>query len=231
VIRNIFILSNHKNTLIKAKKGIIMLKYKVIIAGAKNVGKTSLILRFCENIFKEDMKATIGVAFKRKRVNITYKKKKITLELNIWDFGGEEKYRTLFPSYAHGASAALLLFDISNKNSLFDIENWVSIIDKNAKPNVIKLLIATKIDLKHEIEVKYQDALDYCKKHNYNWCNKIIKTSSKTGTNIEKTFKHTAKEIVKKNLRLCENCKELFNKRLKYCQYCGKEIEAKTLHI
>ena len=95
-----------------------MLKYKIVLAGDKDVGKSSLISRFCDNIFKVDMKATIGVDFKKKVIELEGEYKNFSLELNIWDFGGEEKYRTLFPSYANGAAAAMILFDITNKKSL-----------------------------------------------------------------------------------------------------------------
>ena len=69
------------------------LKYKICLAGSKDVGKSSLIARFCDNVFYEKTMETIGVAFKKKSINID---NKIDIELNIWDFGGEEKYRTLF---------------------------------------------------------------------------------------------------------------------------------------
>ena len=122
-----------------------MLKYKIVLAGQVGVGKSSLIARFCDNIFHEQTKSTIGVAFKKKKVTVD---KKVDLELNIWDFGGEERYRTLFPSYCHGASAAMIVYDTTNNDCLDDIENWVNIIDGNAQENVVKVLIGSKIDLK-----------------------------------------------------------------------------------
>ncbi|MFW9825975.1 MAG: Rab family GTPase, partial [Candidatus Thorarchaeota archaeon] len=121
-----------------------MLKHKIVVAGAKNVGKSSLIARYCDNVFNENTKETIGVAFKRKEIKY---REKFTVELNIWDFGGEAKYRVLFPAYVNGASAALLLYDTTSKSSLEDIKNWVDIIDENSK-EVIKIMIGTKIDLK-----------------------------------------------------------------------------------
>ncbi|GAG69862.1 unnamed protein product, partial [marine sediment metagenome] len=145
-----------------------MYKYKVILAGDKNVGKSSLITRFCDNSFDEHMKETIGVAFKRKKVILRDKDREFALGLNIWDFGGEEKYRKLFPSYAYGANAVLILFDITNEKSLYGIANWVKMIEDNCIPNVVKLLIATKIDLKENREVSKKKAMEYCT--NYNWC-------------------------------------------------------------
>jgi len=200
-----------------------LLKYKIIIAGAKDVGKSSLIARFCDNVFKEDMKATIGVDFKRKNITVKGAHKDISLELNIWDFAGEEKYRTLFPSYANGASAAFILFDTTNKDSLKDIDNWIEIIDENAYSNIVKQVIATKIDLKGIRQVSKKEAADFCKK--YDWCETIISTSSKTGENVEEAFLDVVKKIIYRNLNTCESCGEVFNKQLKNCQYCGAKVK------
>ena len=200
-----------------------MLKYKIIIAGAKDVGKSSLIARFCDNVFKEDMKATIGVDFKRKNITLKGAHNDISLELNIWDFAGEEKFRTLFPAYANGASAAFILFDTTRKETLKDIDNWVEIIDKNAVPNIVKQIIATKIDLKSERKVSKKDAEGYFKK--YDWCTDITRTSSKTGENVEDAFNLVVKKIIKNNLQTCKSCGEVFNKKLKNCQYCGEKVE------
>jgi len=203
-----------------------MLKYKVILAGAKNVGKSSLIARYCDNTFSEDMKATIGVDFKRKVVNIKGEKKEISLDLNIWDFGGEERYRTLFDSYANGASAALILFDTTSKKSLHDIKNWVKIIEENAYEDVVKIIIATKIDLKDKREVSKAEADKLCDE--FNWCTDIISTSAKTGENVEKAFLHMSKEVIKRNLQICKACGEVFDKKLKHCRYCGETVDVEV---
>jgi len=200
-----------------------LLKYKIIIAGAKDVGKTSLIARFCDNIFNLETLSTIGVDFKRKIITVKGSHKEITLELNIWDFSGEAKYRTLFPSYAHGASAALILFDTTNKDSLDDIGNWIEIIDENAFPNIVKQVIAAKIDLKSERQVSKKEATEFFKK--YDWCEEITSTSSKTGENVEEAFLRVVKMVIKRNLQTCKSCGEVFNKKLKNCQYCGAKVE------
>ena len=202
-----------------------MLKYKVIIAGAKDVGKSSLIARFCDNNFKEDMKATIGVDFKRKAMTLKGAHNDISLELNIWDFAGEEKYRTLFPAYANGASAAFILFDTTRRETLKDVDNWIEIIDKNAYSNIVKQVLATKIDLKSNREVSKKEAEEFCKK--YDWYTEITSTSSKTGENVEEAFILVVKKIIKNNLQICNSCGEVFNKKLKNCQYCGEKADDK----
>jgi Ras-related protein Rab-1A len=192
-----------------------MLKYKIVVAGAKDVGKSSLIARYCDNIFNENTIGTIGVAFKRKDVMF---KEKFKIELNIWDFGGEEKYRILFPAYANGASAALLIYDTTDKSSLKDIENWVEIIEENSK-GIIKILIGTKIDLKEQREISNSEALKINER--YKCFGNPIVTSSKTGENVEEAFLNVVKALVNRELQECPQCGKLFSKKLKICNYCG----------
>ena len=203
-----------------------MLKYKIVLAGSKDVGKSSLIARFCDNVFHEKTMSTIGVAFKRKKVEVN---DNINIELHIWDFGGEEKYRTLFPSYCNGASAALILYDITDKESLNDVKNWVKIIDKNAVEKVIKILIGTKIDLEDQRVISVEEAKKTCKK--FNCLGPPLETSSKTGENVEKAFLKVSKEIIKQNLQYCKNCQEFYVKNLKFCNYCGAKSELEPVPL
>jgi small GTP-binding protein len=200
-----------------------MLKYKIILAGDKDVGKTSLITRFCDNTFKEDMKATIGVDFKRKKIDLKINGREIPIELHVWDFGGEKRYRKLFPSYANGASGALILFDTTRKETLLGIEEWVEIVEKNANDNVVKLLIATKVDLKDKREVTKEEGTNFSAK--FTWFGDIIKTSSKTGENVEEAFLTLASEMMKSNFHLCKSCGDIFDIKLRYCVHCGEKIE------
>jgi small GTP-binding protein len=193
-----------------------MLKYKIVIAGAKNVGKSSLIARYCDNVFSEKTKATIGVAFKRKEVRV---KENLKVELNIWDFGGEQKYRILFPAYVNGATAALLLYDTTDKLSLEDIGNWVKIIDENSR-DIIKVIIGTKIDLKDRREISRADAVKISEE--FNCYGEPIGTSSKTGENIETAFLDVINAIIEQELQECSKCGNYFSRKLKICNYCGK---------
>lgn len=194
------------------------LKYKVVLGGSKDVGKSSLIARFCDNVFDENMQDTIGVAFKRKIMKIQKEKQEMRIELNLWDFGGEERYRALFPSYVNGAVGALILYDTTRKETLNDINNWVDIIDTNQE-NVIKVVIGTKKDLKDQRQISKAYAEKITK--GLNCHGDVLETSAKTGENVEEAFKCVAEEIIQQKLQECENCGEFFSKKLRHCNYCG----------
>jgi len=197
-----------------------MLKFKIILAGAKDVGKSSLIARYCDNVFSESMHDTIGVAFKRKKIQINENQ---DIEINIWDFGGDLKYRLLFPSYVNGASAAFILYDTTNRESLDDIKNWVQLIRENINyDNTVKILIGTKIDLEDQRVIHKPEAIEISKQ--YGCSIEPIETSAKTGENVEEAFISLTQEIIKMRLRECKSCSEYFTKKLKFCPKCGEIV-------
>ena len=200
-----------------------MLKWKIVLAGAKDVGKSSLIARFCDNIFNEEMMDTIGVAFKRKKIS---PEGKISIDLNIWDFGGEERYRSLFPSYVNGAAGALILYDITDEKSFEDVQNWVTIIDENQE-GVVKMIIGTKADLEDQREISIELAKE--KSETFDLTGDPIETSAKTGKNVEEAFLRLAEEITKRKLQLCGACGEVYDKKLKFCRHCGEKSEMEVV--
>jgi len=194
-----------------------MIKFKVVVAGAKAVGKTSLIRRFCTGKFSIGTQSTIGVDFETKKVVI----EDSIILLNIWDFAGEEKFRTLFPSYVSGASGALLLYDITNRKSLEDLENWLEIINNSPNPPNTKLLIGSKLDLEEIRQLSKEDVSEFFIR--YDFQGKIIECSSKTGFNVESIFVKLGKEILKNSLIKCKFCGNYYPKDLIYCQFCAEK--------
>ncbi|MBN2151769.1 MAG: GTP-binding protein [Candidatus Lokiarchaeota archaeon] len=195
-----------------------LFKFKIIVAGSKNVGKSSLIIRFCDNTFTEDKKDTIGVDFKRKKMAV----EGVEADLIIWDFAGEERFRTLFPSYLNGAVGAFVLYDITNEESLKDVANWIKIIDEFAEPNVTKILIGTKKDLENQREVTKEAAVAFMKK--YHFLPETYDTSSKTGEHVEEAFAAAVRSIISKKFTKCTSCGSFEDIKIKICRYCGSKI-------
>ncbi|MHA1339729.1 MAG: GTP-binding protein [Promethearchaeota archaeon] len=195
-----------------------MIKLKIIVAGAKAVGKTSLIRRFCTGKFQTDTLSTIGVDFMTKNVKVN----DVEVHFSIWDFAGEHKFRQLFPAYCSGASGAFILFDITNKDTFLDLEDWTNLLSSCAAENIIKILIASKIDLEDKREISDDEALEFLKQKNLN---AYIKTSAKTGVGVEEAFKQMAKLIIEQSLIKCPSCNELIPKELIFCTYCGEKVK------
>jgi small GTP-binding protein len=200
-----------------------MIKLKVIVAGAKNVGKTSLIRRYMHGTFSSDVKSTIGVDFMTKQLNIDDKK----IRLSVWDFAGERKFRSLFPSYCSGASASLLLFDITDRASFDDLNAWLDLIG-GATGQIVKMLIGSKHDLKAQAEISEKEIHNLMESGKFDL---FLYASAKTGENVDKIFTNLTREIIANNLNECPHCHELIAKNLFFCTFCGKELPQKQEQI
>jgi len=154
--------------------------FKLMMLGDASVGKTSLTIRYISGFFKEDLKLTIGVDFYSKTIN--FKDKKVKLQ--VWDFGGEERFRFLLSQYCKGANGAFFLYDITNVRSLEHLPEWTQIIRENAGDIPI-MLIGSKLDLQEFRAVLRDDGIVAAKKYNLA---SFVELSSKTGENVEKTF-------------------------------------------
>lgn len=137
-----------------------------------------------------DTKPTLGAAIHVKYIEF---QDKIIL-LQIWDFGGEDKYRFLLPAYAYGTFGAVFMYDITKKDSLTRFEEWVSVFKSGLKNDVPILLVGGKRDLINN-RVYFEENIEKILKSDLFF--NAIECSAKTGENINKVFEILLEEIMK----------------------------------
>ena len=119
--------------------------FKVVLVGESGVGKTSIITQFIDQTFQEDQQSTTGGTFSTKSVVCDNGK---TLKFEIWDTAGQERYRALTKMFYKDANAAVLVYDITRKDSFEEIQNyWSNQIKESSPPGIILAVAANKSDL------------------------------------------------------------------------------------
>ncbi len=162
--------------------------FKILVAGAGGVGKTTLLHRVVHNKFLEDTRMTIGVEFFLLNMNI----ENTECNLQLWDFGGQERFRFMLDSYVMGAKGALLLYDLTRMKTLDKLEEWVGIVRKH-DPELPILFVGTKKDRVEDISVADDYAQEFMEplrlfEH--------VKISSKTGDNVLPAFEKIVRRIL-----------------------------------
>ena len=153
---------------------------KIIVAGNSSVGKSTLLKRYIEGKYIQTSKLTVGVDHFSKELHYF----DTLCKMQLWDLGGQDRFRYIVDIALRGAHGALLLFDITNYSSFISLDKWVQLLRTQNKGLPI-LLVATKCDL-HDCSVVKNVLIPKIIDRN-KMCD-YIETSSKTGQNIERVF-------------------------------------------
>ena len=178
---------------------------KLVFLGDSNVGKTSIIKRYCSNKFDEiGPISTISVAFNNKTLKVD---PFTEVSMKIWDTAGQEKYRAMTRGYIRGAQGIFLVFDLGKKTSFESLKSWLEEI-KSAEmdKNCVKILIGNKSDFIQK-EVDDITANKFAEENNM----KYLAVSAKEGVNIEAMFEMMGGACAKIIQELPENekyCKQ-----------------------
>lgn len=170
-------------------------EFKVLLIGNATSGKSSIVKRFIENKFSIENNQNINpdnLKEQKKSVNIDSQN---MANLSLIDTAGEETHSPIIPkTYFLDIHAALLVFDLTNKQSFDNIEHWIEEIGKNAPPDCVMMLAGNKSDLKEGRAVSVQEMVGLAQKNNID----SYEVSAKTGNNVALVFEMLATKILAK---------------------------------
>jgi len=119
------------------------LAFKVVLLGEGRVGKTCLCLRYVQNSFTDNQESTIQATYLDKRLNVGKK----SVRLMIWDTAGQERFHALGPIYYREANGALLVYDITDRESFNKVRNWVHELRAEQGMQIQLVIAGNKSDL------------------------------------------------------------------------------------
>ncbi|EFN52525.1 GTP binding protein [Chlorella variabilis] len=159
-------------------------KYKLVFLGDQSVGKTSIITRFMYDKFDTTYQATIGIDFLSKTMYLEDR----TVRLQLWDTAGQERFRSLIPSYIRDSSVAVVVYDVTSRQSFLNIQRWVEEVRAERGSDVIIVLVGNKTDLVDKRQVSIEEGDAKARELNV----MFIETSAKAGFNIKALFRKIA---------------------------------------
>lgn len=153
---------------------------KLLLLGDSAVGKSSLLMRFCESIFDSNFVLTIGVDFKLKQVERNGRR----LKVQVWDTAGQERFRTITPAYYRAAMGVVITYDITDPATFGHVEYWLQQLEQHGDAAVQRILVGNKSDLEELRKVSRAEGEALAKKFNMDF----FETSAKTGQEVDEAF-------------------------------------------
>uniref|UniRef100_A0A7S1S1H3 Uncharacterized protein n=1 Tax=Alexandrium catenella TaxID=2925 RepID=A0A7S1S1H3_ALECA len=160
--------------------------FKLVLLGDASVGKSCLVVRFAKGEFYEYQEPTIGAAFMTQTVNLN----DVTVKFEIWDTAGQERYKSLAPMYYRGSAAAVVVYDITSKESFDAAKAWVGELQQT---DALIALAGNKSDLDTSRKIRKEDAQAYADEMGIIF----METSAKSGTYVNELFREIAVKLPK----------------------------------
>jgi len=160
---------------------------KLLLIGDSGVGKSCLLLRFCDDAWTPSFITTIGIDFKIRTIELDGKR----IKLQIWDTAGQERFRTITTAYYRGAMGILLVYDVTDERSFNNIRTWHANVEQHASEGVNKILIGNKCDADDKKIVTDQQGKELAEELGIRY----LETSAKANINVEDAFFALARDI------------------------------------
>ena len=164
--------------------------YDYVLFENSGVGKSCLLLQFTDKRFQPVHDLTIGVEFGSRLLALP-DTNQTQVKLQIWDTAGQESFRSITRSYYRGAAGALLVYDITRRDTFQHLNRWLEEAQQHAQPNMVILLIGNKNDLEDRRAVSTEEGQAFADANGL----LFLETSAKTAYNVEQAFLKTAQEI------------------------------------
>ncbi|XP_054794823.1 ras-related protein Rab-2-A-like [Prosopis cineraria] len=165
-------------------------RFKCIIVGDTGVGKSCLLYQFTDRRFQHTHDITIGAGYGAQMIRVDKK----LMKLQIWDTAGQEKFKSLTRSYFKGAIVALLVYDITRRETFEHLDSWMEDVKEQADANVTIVLVGNKSDLSLRRQVSTEEAEHFAKENDLIF----FEASAKMGQNVYEAFEEAAKVVYKK---------------------------------
>ena len=167
---------------------------QILLIGDSSVGKTSLIQRYANGIFKEEYLATVGLDFYTKQETIN----NINVLVRLWDTAGQERFKSLTPNYFKNAEGVIITYDITSSQSFENLKFWINSIKTNlGEKNIIIpiIIVGNKLDMKDMRDITREEAEKFAKENKY----KYFETSAKTGEGVDDAIRDLVNQVLEKS--------------------------------
>ena len=174
--------------------------FKIVILGQERVGKTCIAKRLCFNTFEVETRETLGIEFYTYDLPITVSGANTFVRISIWDFGGREQFKKLFPYYINGANGIFMVFSLVDLQTLLRLDWWYERLGEYNHAETPRMFVGAKKDIVENVDDKTRVeklVIDrFMKRHTES---DFYKCSSKEDFNIKKIFKELVIKILEKN--------------------------------
>ena len=154
--------------------------FKLLTIGDTGVGKSCLLLQFTDQRFNPDHDLTIGVEFGTRSISIN----DVTIKLQIWDTAGQETFKSIARSYYRNAAGALLVYDITRRDTFINISSWLKEAKSYSSSDISIIIVGNKCDLENKRQVSIDEGQRIAKEYGL----MFIETSAKTPVNVQDAF-------------------------------------------
>ncbi|KAL0227944.1 hypothetical protein RCL1_004087 [Eukaryota sp. TZLM3-RCL] len=155
-----------------------------------SVGKSCLLLRFTENKYHSYHELTVGVEFGARLVTVD----DTPIKLQIWDTAGQESFRSITRSYYRNSAGALLVYDITRRETFLNLQTWLEDCRSHATTDICITLVGNKSDQEDKRQVPFEEAQEFAERHGLHF----VESSAKNAHNVECAFIQTTKAVLNK---------------------------------